>query len=249
MTNNGLAAECRPGAVRNGHYGRRLLTIRLPDEESRVRLQSPFDVYEVGCQSPNVPKPEPRVGADPCDEAGATVTVYGVQHVCLPSLTHGGESGTRVLEYGENHSSRRRPANQSARRRPPECRPAANRPADRIRYLGVRVSYLRTFAVVPITRSQRISVFVFCSARTPPGSALRQSTTCRAKARKMLSGVVRVEHRLREFNTRRSVRTEEVARKTTELPVRTSKNGMRPPPFGITPKTPWPRAPSQCRYM
>lgn len=72
-------------AVRNGHDGRRVLSIRVRDEESRVRLQSP----------------EPRVGADPYDEAGATVTVYGAQHVCLPPLTHGGEPGTRVLEYGE----------------------------------------------------------------------------------------------------------------------------------------------------
>ncbi|MCE5288722.1 MAG: hypothetical protein LLG14_05715 [Nocardiaceae bacterium] len=57
--------------------------------------------YEVGCQSPDVPKPEPRVGADPCNEAGVTITAYSVQHVCLPALTHGGEPGTRVLEYGQ----------------------------------------------------------------------------------------------------------------------------------------------------
>jgi hypothetical protein len=83
-----------------------------PDGDAFYRFVSPtknlacgfnlhFWGYDVGCQSPNVPKPDPRVGADPCNEAGVMVNAYSAEHVCVTPLFYGGEPGTRVLEYGQ----------------------------------------------------------------------------------------------------------------------------------------------------
>ncbi|MCE5292750.1 MAG: hypothetical protein LLG14_26440 [Nocardiaceae bacterium] len=57
--------------------------------------------YDVGCQSPDVPKPvDSSTYAEPC-MGGVVVTVEGPMHACFQGPYFGDGQGFRVLQYGE----------------------------------------------------------------------------------------------------------------------------------------------------
>lgn len=98
--------------IRDGNIDSNLFKTDSNDREAYYRFVSPtkslacginlhFWGYDVGCQSPDAPKPKDPPPGDPCLSPGVTVSAYSAIQACLGDRFYGGEPGTRVLEYGQ----------------------------------------------------------------------------------------------------------------------------------------------------